>query len=479
MKKSMLAVTGLLLQVFVAAQLITYTRQNVAHKGGVIQLIAGIGGMNHLIQWRSSNAASIAIYDQNLRFISGADLPFGVEEESYVRVLRFNGFYYLYYYQPGGKSYGLWKITAAGEATNMKEQFINLVKTSFDSKNAMNYEMTVVGQSLYITSLVFYPSLGKAMAVQIRTDSLLQPNRSYKLTFDFDKSHQRIHRVIQADDKRLILLKTAVDSNARNVLEVLSFNMIDSVITSCPFNIGSKFFLNPNMSYSSVDSSVTVYSLARDRYYPTNLKYMFTAKINLSLPDVKPAAVMRPTYVSSFMMADGPSPQWLPFNSTYLFARPQRRAVYLQDFDRYDATDPDLLRQFSRSLPPAYYTIDNQPVKFFRVAENFRLIKDSVVKNDRNNYSLLADEYGQFRMNGNSYLVLRQRFRKASEGLVILGRGKGAGFSSVDLHVYDRYDCQLSQLQQLKDDTLVMPFVYNRDAGIIKIRLDPNSTMWE
>jgi hypothetical protein len=130
----------------------------------------------------------------------------------------------------------------------------------------------------------------------------------------------------------------------------------------------------------------------------------------------------------------------------------------IASFNKTDAYDnPDLLQH---------------GIRFSLLDKNLNLASDSLIKNNKDAYTINPDEFASFKINYKDCLVLGQRFRNKVNGLLMVQANEEKALTYAYLPVTGRYNYLLSKAQLISPKAIIIPYLYKTEAGLMKVVMD-------
>lgn len=463
-----------------SAQKASYSRQTVrVQYGNVVQLIANISTYNHLLVIRQKKRPLLHVYDHALKLQHSMELPFSFPGNCDIQIFKFPGHYYLFTHDQKSKRYLFYKVDHLGNVSDMLPQFRNLVSTYFIDTTAM-VQVGSDSSSLYLTTKVYYPHSEKLRISEIKTDPLLNHVRFERIAVPFDISKERLHHVLVLNNEQLVLLKGVQNDNAENLLEVMKVNKSTGDIESVQFNLHFNMYVEPGLKYNRIDSTILVYSEIREASIATiPRRFLMMSKLDSSLHPIVPATLKRYVTRYSFYLDKDNNNPWLNFSGRTLnmysselfpsksyvannyYQTPEKRGNGI----RYQALQRST--PFTGRSSGGYYSI-----KFSIIDDQFKEISDSAFFSNINGGALIADGFGRFRWKNKSFLLMKQQLTARNIGLVLIGSNDLFEINVTEVPVYSRYDYLISQMQQVKDGGVIMPYMNKHEAGLMKLRFE-------
>ena len=139
----------------------------------------------------------------------------------------------------------------------------------------------------------------------------------------------------------------------------------------------------------------------------------------------------------------------------------------LSDFDINDPANADL------AMPPVYFSGYDQPkaVRFTVLDEAFKIANDSLIANKKI-YNVQPRPFAQFTLHQKPSLLLVQNLTSRQKTLLLVNTDVNGRVNSTDIRVVNKYDCLLPQLQVIDETSVIFPYLYKNEIGLIKLTVD-------
>jgi hypothetical protein len=426
------------------AQKASYSHQTAHFRyNEALQLIANVSSRHHLLVIRPNKKPTLHVYDQVLNLQVKKEIADVIPQNSDIQLLKFKDHYFLFTHVPKSGKYQFWKVDAHGGTANMLPQFYKL-KTNFKDTGAA-VQISSDNKHIFLMSQVYYAQLGELHIERVKTDHMMQAMVTDRITCKFNPENESLQQVLPMGEDHLLLLIINKNEISENLLELVKCDLQSGAMKATEFNINQNLFAQPVMSYDPLDSTILIYSMVRAPLMaPRVQRSVFMCKLNNSLQPVVPATILKSPNHFSFYSVKGSKYNWLHFLDIKL-------SLYSPSYDA-----------FSR-YP---YSI-----RFSIMDEQFKIVKDSVVQIDSKGCTIRVTNFGKVQWSNKSYLIMEQLLPKKNTGLLLI-TAENKKLAITDLIVYNRYNYLLSQLQQAGDGNCIVPYVKNREAGLMKLKLD-------
>lgn len=427
----------------------------------VLQLIANVSSRHHLLVVRPNKKPILHVYDQVLNLQAKKEIADVIPQNCDIQILQLKDHYFLFTHVPKSGKYQLWKVDAQGGTSDMIPQFYKL-KTNFKDTNAV-IQVSIGNKYIFLMTQVYYEQLGELHIERLKTDHLLQSGTTDRIAFKFNPEYESLQQVMPMGEDFLLLLKSSKNEISQNLLELVKCDLQTGAMNATEFNIYQNLFAQPVISYDPLDSTILVYSMVRAPLMATKLqRSVFMCKLNNSLQPVVPATILKSPNHYSFYSVKGSKYNWLHFLEIKL-------SLYA----------PSTMRHFA---PPHYRFPDHYvyndalsrnlgSIRFSIVDEQFKIVKDSLVQVDNKGFIIRPANFGKVQWGNKSYLIMEQQLPNKNTGLLLI-TAENKKLAMTDLNVYNRYNYVLSQLQLAGDGNCILPYTKNKEAGLMKLKLD-------
>lgn len=452
------------------AQRVLYCRQTAdVNYPDAIQLVANVSNHHHLISFHGKRRPVIFIYDKQLQLISKERINFEVPLDSDIKIIPLKDFYFLYLHSAKTNTHELWKIEGNGNIANLSDSLKSLIQSQFKDRS---FKLTSVENQLYVIASTFYKDISKVNTTIVLADSMLKPVVTRNVFYSFDPA-ETLHELLLVNRNDLMVLKTS-SSDDLHIMELLKINIHDgSTIVKSFRSKGSRYSL-PGILYNAQDSGTVVYarlgahlgaSRATRVAYICPLDYSFEEKAKNSLVSRLNGAG------TNFILINNQSP-WLAFFNYTLskgFGRNGSNNSFSRTNDLF--THPDILEKKVYTIPYKDPAFPTGSIRITRLDNPSKNNRDSLVRNDDPRKYIDPTNYARFKMKDKSYLLFSTRYRNKN-GLMLVFSNEGKQLITSEVHVHDKNEYMVSQLQLISPNSVLVPYVKGREAGLLKIDID-------
>lgn len=468
-----------ILSLAAGSQKLQYSRQTAYVKyPDAMQLIANIAGYHHLLAFTKNKKPAIYIFDNQLKFLVKHDLPFKLPENADVKLIPVKNFYYLYSHVTGSTTHELWRINKDGISISLTEQFETLISKEF-LKMPSALQLSEMHGHLVILANTYFRELQKVATTVVSIDSSFNIVWKEKVSYDFQGGLERLQQV-NVVSRRTMLVMKSTRGGSNNTLDLIKINFDSSTVTGTTFSSFSNVYSDPAFVYNVPDSSITVYSMITGASGRGLVRSVFISQLDNRLQEKVPVTVLKTQFrnntYANFLLIQGKSPRWIGLYGLRPLVSYQTsyNTYYQQQLQNQSYNAGGLLLPDYRGgtgLRSALASNLTTGVRFSLLNSRFQIIRDSLVANDKPNYNIEPQHFARFYGNNKSYLLLSQHFKGNRRGLLMVEGSNENEIETTDIRVNDRYEFMLNQLQQVSDGAVIVPYVYRREAGLLKLSL--------
>jgi hypothetical protein len=303
------------------------------------------------------------------------------------------------------------------------------------------------------------------------------------IALPYDKEKESLQYVSISEDNHLLLVKRTQNIDAENLLEVLKYNITTGGVDKAQFSINSNLFVEPGMLYNSSDSTTIVYSLVRGPISTLSGKASLVCKLDKFMQPVIPATLLNYSSHYSFFLLKDVHEKWINFSNNFLNQLPSGNYMtariinnsfwtnyYYQNqpYPYYDIGIP-------RNQPRDYYGNTNDYIHITRISimnREFKVLKNRFLTYRTDPDYKILEGYGMFEWKNRSYLLLKQQLPSKSKGLLLVTGMQNKDINVSELHVYNRYDFLLKQMQYIGNGNIIIPYINKREVGLMKLKFD-------
>lgn len=412
------------------AQNIEYSSQNVfIDNPDNMQLVANVGGNQHLLCFTEKEHPVIFIFDKNLVFLSKISLPLKFPERPEMQIIPLSNCYYVSIHERYTQNYFLWKIEGNGKAKDVTIPFHKLLQSQLHNIK-LGFQLVANEDQLYMVYHTDLTNTQKSTFVIVQADSLLNRVFDHKVVYDFKRDEERLLQEVLMYGRYLFVLKTA---NSGTSIELMKVNLATGFTIRNNFSSSGYFYSQASIHYNSNDSTVTLSALLTEPRSISKPKFfVFLSRMNKILVEQVPFTILRSQFVNNtstnFLLAE--KSKW-----TEIFTEREPR----------------------------------QNIRFCLLDKNFKISNDSVVSNSRDSYTIHANNFVQFHAGEQQFMLVGQQFHLKSRGLLMVeARDKHLLFTNI--RVNDRNDYSLSKARLVSQGVLI-PYRHRREAGLVRITI--------
>ena len=477
------------------AQTLQYTRNNAfVNYPDKISLVANIAGNHHLIRFLRDEKPVIYIFDNTLTLINTITLPIVFTERAEIQTIPFADFYYLYLHKVRSTVYYLFKIKGDGNFSDVSGAFQKLMN-SLNRDNERSVQFLPGNSELSLITHKYMGNIEKNRTSIIHLDSVMNVTFTNKILYDIFPGDE-VKQEMVIGGKQLVVLKTGRKST---ILEIMKVNLLNAFTITNTFKNSGSVYSQCSFDYCDADSSFTIYSLLREPSYSFQSKRsVFISKLDNSLNESTPFVILKSpfsnrTYANFFLV--NKSSNWVCFKAdpeykSYMIYEPVNQTSSIESARHYgtdiiplpDYTSTDLrtsVRSQAIALPLrerriTHYSdpeIVSPAVRFSMLDIRLKISSDTLFSNRNNAQTIEGSQFITFSMPDKYYMLIPKLFNRKRHGLLLISN-EGDRLNYKDLIVNDGNDYLLNEAQQIPLKGVIIPYMYKREAGLLKITLD-------
>jgi len=303
----------------------------------------------------------------------------------------------------------------------------------------------------------------------VRLDRKLETQLSKRVVFEFDPGTETLAQVL-LEGERLLVLKTARNIQNGGELRIVRVNLVNGESIVKSFDAGPHLYVYPTIRYNT-DSSILVSSVVRESIEnSTAQRVIFVCRLGDTLQELTPVSLLRKqfrnrSFNNFLLIGEGPK-SWVHLGLAY---KPKK--INQVDMRDYVINDESTI---STRIPQSqFYNTEPFPasIRFSLLDRQLQNIHDSVVRNDDKSVNVKPLPFGRFAIKNKAYLLLIQNYTNKKRGLLMVsGGGAQEGFEFQDIHVAERYEYLLLNLQSV-NDYFILPYTYKNEIGLVKVTI--------
>lgn len=441
------------------AQRIQYSDKNVfINYPSHLQLIS-VGSKYHLVNFIQKENPALFIYNNNLELEQSIKIPFKFIDRSSVQIIPFVDFYYVYVHPPFTQAYLLWKVKADGTMIDLSTSFQQLLQSQLQHIK-LSFQLLPYENDLWMIFHTGITDTEKSTLVMVQTDSLLHPVFSHSVKYDFNRDTEKLVQEVLIFGRYLLVLKTGHSGSS---LEMMKINLATGFAITQSFFSDGFVHSQSSFNFNKVDSSITVSSLlSSSTEFGIPNRFIFLTRLNKILKEEVPVKTLKHLFAkktnTNFLLIDGSS-RWMRLK---------------RSFGNVNADQQVELPDSIRTIRSSTSSVDEwgQDVRFSLFNKDFKVIDDSLISNAKNSYTLRADKFIRFSIDKKEYLLIGQKFVRKSNGLLLVHANTQQKLIYTDIRVNEKNDYLISEAQLVPGKGIVVPYIYKREAGIIRILID-------
>jgi hypothetical protein len=299
----------------------------------------------------------------------------------------------------------------------------------------------------------YIPNLDKNVLTTVLADSQFDITLTKKLMYELKESGEKVLQEKFIADKYLLVLKS---TNSGTGLKLMKVDIATGVGLGHEFFSSGYYFSQPVLNYNNEDSTITVSSLLTE---PNNLysnkRYVFVSRLNSMLVEEVPFTILKTQFRknagTNFLLANGHA-GWVRLQTSW-------GGAYFTQVDgntTYYGHSEELL----------------QGIRFSLLDKNLKICSDSLVRNNKDSYTIKPGQFTRFSVKDKDYLVVAQEFFTKKRGLLMIRAEDEKGLSFTHLPVMNRYDYFLHKAKLVPQQGIVIPYVHKLEAGLIKVTVN-------
>lgn len=456
------------------AQTVQYSREEAyINNPDHFQMAANIGGTHHLLSFSRNEKPELFIFNAALELSAKKRAPFKFPENATVRVIPLADYYYCLIHSRFSREYLFWKIDADGNCTDMSAAFQKFLRIQTGNIK-LGFQLLVNQNQLWMLYHTDLANPDKSTLVMVQADSLLNPVFSHKVVYNFKQDEERLQQEVLVFGRYLLVLKTLQSGSA---LQLMKVNLATGYTISNTFRSSGYLYTQPGFVFNTADSTITVTALLTEPGATTyrTKHYVFITRLNKILAEQVPFAVLKTQFRkntnTNFMLVEGTS-KWVSFKRGWGRYDSQYDDYVLSANSSQNTGDMNsLLSTMNASANAAAYD-DRQGVRFSLLDKKFIIQNDSLVPNTRDSYTIKADQYTRFNINGKDHLLVAQQFYNRKNGLLMVHADDKMQLQYSYVRVHEKYKYILPMMRKISDKSIIVPYLFRREAGLIKITVE-------
>ncbi|MGC4104289.1 hypothetical protein [Ferruginibacter sp.] len=462
------------------AQTLQYSRQNIfIDNPDDLQMVADIAGTHHLLKFNNNESPEIFIYNDALEFKKKVKTAFKFPEKASLRIIACDKFYYLCIRPRFSNSYFLWKIDSNGNSVELTDAFRKLLRSQAQNMES-GFQLIESDNRLCLLYHTYIPKLEKNVLTYIKTDSVMGISSVRKVMYEFKADQEKLQQEAIVSGRYLLVLKKMNSI----MLKVMKVDIATGLAVSNEFTSSGYYYSQCGFTWSNTDSSITISALLTEptkNYNPRH--YIFVSRLNNMLAEQTPFTIFKSQFAknagTNFLMVNGAS-VWNRMRVVWTGMPNQAMdntiRVY-QDItmpcDQQNAMDNNrLLASFNAMNDFDYAEDQRRGVRISMLDKNLKLASDTLIKNNKDSYTLRPEDFTRFNCNGKDHLLIAQQFTGRNKGLLLISPNEMQQLSYDHLPVISRYNYLLSKAQLVPGKALLIPYLYKMDAGLVKVTVN-------
>lgn len=455
------------------AQNLLYSREEAyINNPDHFQMAANISGNHHLLSFTRNEKPEIFIFNASLELTAKIRASFKFPENATVRIIPMADYYYCMVHSRFSREYLFWKIDAAGNCTDMSASFQKLLRGQTGNVK-LGFQLLVNENQLWMLYHTDLTNTDKSTLVMIQADSLLNPVFAHKAAYNFKQDEEKLQQEVLVFGRYLLVLKTLQSGSA---LQLMKVNLATGYTISNTFRSSGYLYTQPGFVFNTADSTITVTAVLTEpgpASYKTR-QYVFITRLNKILAEQVPFAVLKTQFRkntnTNFLLAEGTS-KWVSFKRGWGRYDNQYDDYVISGYNNSGAADMNsLLMNINAGANSAYD--DRQGVRFSFLDRSFALQHDSLVPNTKDWYTIKADQYTRFNVNGKDHLLVAQQFYNRKNGLLMVHADDKKQLQYAYVRVHEKYKYILPMMRKISDKSIIVPYLFRREAGLIKITVE-------
>jgi hypothetical protein len=463
------------------AQTIAYSREEVyINNPDDLQLVADVAGNHHLLSFSHNEKPEIFIYNAQLELVIKSRMPFVYPDKASLRIIRFENFYYVFIHPRFSQQNLFWKIDKDGNCTDLSLAFQKLVQSQSDNIK-LGFLLIPNNNQLWMVYHTELDDPEKSTMVMVQADSLLNMVFAHKVSYDFKMDEEKLQQKVLVFGRYLFVLKTLQSGTS---LELMKVNLATGFTIRNNFHSSGYLYSQPFVDFNTADSTVTVSALltqpGANNYTPK--QFVFFTRLNKILVEQVPFILLKTQFrkntYTNFLQVEGLS-KWVSFKKW----RAQSSAI---SYDNQMSATQDVTMSgsgnqeldymnnlVSRSSPSRniVYT-DEMGIRFSLLDKDLKIASDSLIPNTKDSYTVIPDHYTRFEINNKEYLLVTQQFFRRKKGLLLVNSNEAHKLVYTYVRVNERYNYLLTKSRVIPKQGILVPYLYKREAGLIKIKVE-------
>lgn len=456
---------------------INYSREEVyLGISDKIEFVGNVSGNHHLINFAKNEKPVLFIYDKALELQNKVILPFIIPERADIRLVPFTNYYLLFISSWYSTQYMVWKIDGAGNSTGLSDQFDLLLRQQH-IKPRQEFQLLHSEKGLLLWYHTNPENIEQNTLVMLQADSMLQPVNIRKVVYDFKRDEEQLRQEIMLEGKYLLVVKTTRSSSG---LELMKLDLLTGAAIKNTFYSTGFLYSQPTVNYDKKDSSILLTAMLSDMGRFSSKFYVFMCRLNSELAEQTPVTVFKKQFTKStstnFLLVNHGT-QWIRYRS-YFKSNDNGNLGNTGLYQDY-ITPIDSNRLLSNIHPVTTamerlidWDEQNPGIRFSLLSKNFAIVNEKRVANTKDSYTVRPEQFCRFTLNGKEFMIVGQKFRRKLNGLLIVSTAADDKLEYTDIRVVERRDYVLSKTRIISLNSIMMPYLHKRMAGLVKISIE-------
>jgi hypothetical protein len=239
-------------------------------------------------------------------------------------------------------------------------------------------------------------------------------------------------------------------------------------------------YSQPNVNYDKKDSSITLTAMLSDIGKFSSKFYVFLCRLNSELAEQTPVTIFKKQFTKNtstdFVLVNHAT-QWIKFRSNFK----SNDNGNLGNIGLYqDYIAPIDSNRLLSNIRPVTTTMErltdwdeqDPGIRFSLLNKSFTIVNEKRVANTKDAYTIRPEQFCRFTMNGKEFMIVAQRFRRKLNGLLMVSTAADEKLEYTDIRVVERREYVLSKTRVISPNTIIMPYLHKRMAGLVKIGIE-------
>jgi hypothetical protein len=477
---------------FINGQTLQYAKKIRLEHTDYLFLAGSFNDNIHLLKQDGWGKMTLVIYNSNLSVEAAKRLPSEQKGYAEIQIIPYTGYYYAFIHYRESKKYRIIKIDAAGRFEDMTDLLQKKFPTSF-LPNTTLWNLRKVNNRMFIVSYVYDNASEKLFFKVINADSTFTKVDERPLIVNYKFGREQINSIFFTDTATAYITRSGRNGTSNyGQVDITKHDLISGTSKNINLTSPKDLFLSPDLKYNDKDSSFYFLATLRDKTAASSITRNYFVRMNKELEELSPSVQVQFKDLLSekvILVTGNKFPFSFSIDDYKKLADRNRENNFTSmpqlPYDGWGTSQSLLYAEgssfyYGYSSPPGFSTggfsqVTRTPspvdLRIVHVNPDYAGKKDVLLKSKKETFRSQFYNSFNFTSNEKLYVLFGKTYSVIRNGIGYVSIDNGVISDEVLLRVNLKNEYMLTQAKQINEHTVIIPFKYKKELGLLKVNL--------